>query len=393
MSEFYRECKSDKPIIAICYDFDKTLSPTDMQAQGYIQSVNYDVQTFWKESSDLAKQNGMDQNLAYMYKMKEEARGNFILNREKLEDYGSKVVLFPGVDKWFKRINKYAEEHGIITEHYIISSGLKEMIEGTSLARTGVFKKIYASSYYYDDRGEVKWPAQVVNYTGKTQYLFRISKGVLDVNDPAVNDHFEPDELRIPFRNIVYIGDSDTDIPCMKLVNTYGGHAIGVYDCTIKDKSKVQKMIHDNRISYYAAADYREGKDIDQIVKAIIDRTAENELLEQMKTKYKKETFEAYDGKTREQQIRKDIIIELETSGSFTNTHSVIKKMQEVDWNSEERELLYQIAISNQQVNWIINDPDILRFYNGLLANETKYSEAAAEVKKQLNSKGMKKSE
>lgn len=384
MAERTRETKIDKPTIAICYDFDKTLSPTDMQAQGYIQSVNYDVQSFWQESNDLAKQNNMDQNLAYMYKMKDAARGNFILNREKLEEYGSAVALYPGVEDWFDNINTYAESKGVIVEHYIISSGLKEMIEGTSVAKEGNFKAIYASSYYYDERGEVIWPAQVVNFTSKTQYLFRISKGVLDVNDADVNDHYEPEDIKIPFRNIIYIGDSDTDIPCMKVVTMYGGHAIGVYDCNSKDKSKVQKMIHDNRISYYAAADYREGEEIEQIVKAIIDRTSQNEILERMRVKYKKETDDAYDGKTLEQQKRKDLIIELESSGSFTSTHAIVRKLRIVDWNSDEREQLYRIAKENVQVGWIIKDKDVKGFYEKLLMKEKILSDVAKEIKKAI---------
>ena len=376
--------KKDKLIIAICYDFDKTLSPNDMQAQGYSQSVNYDVQTFWKESNELAKQNDMDQNLAYMFKMREEAKGNLVLNRKALEKYGSEVELFPGVESWFNRINTYAQERGIIVEHYIISSGLKEMIEGTSVAQAGVFKKIYASSYFYDDRGLAQWPAQVVNYTGKTQYLFRISKGILDVNDTGVNEYIEPEELRIPFRNIIYIGDSDTDIPCMKVVTSKGGHAIGVYDCNSKDKAKVQKMIRDKRISYYASADYSEGEELDVIVKAIIDRTAQNEKLEQMRAKYKRETAEAYDGKTLEEQRKKNLILELEASGSFTSTHAIVRKLCSVNWKADEREQLYQIARNNTQVWWIITDDDIKAFYIKLLAKEKKLSKAAEEVKRAI---------
>ena len=223
-NQYTRERKEDKPVLAICYDFDKTLSPDDMQAQGYIQSVGYDVGEFWTESNGLASQNDMDQNLAYMLLMKKKAAGKLVFTRENLENYGAKVSLFPGVEDWFERIRTYGAEHGVIVEHYIISSGLKEMIEGTSVAKNGAFKRIYASSFYYDSDGVAEWPAQVVNYTNKTQFLFRIEKGVLDINDPGVNDSFAPDEIRVPFRNMVYIGDSDTDIPCMKLVNTYGGH-------------------------------------------------------------------------------------------------------------------------------------------------------------------------
>lgn len=280
MNEYLRKTKEDRPVVAICYDFDKTLSPDDMQAQGYIQSVGYEVDAFWEKTNALAEKNGMDTNLAYMYLMMEEARGNLVFNRDALAEYGSRVKLFPGAEDWFERIRAYGAEHGVIVEHYIISSGLKEMIEGTSVAKNGAFEQVYASSFLYDDKGVAVWPAQVVNYTNKTQFLFRISKGVLDWNDPAVNDFFPPDEIRVPFRNMIYIGDSDTDVPCMKLVNSYGGHSIGVYNAETGDRSKVYKMMQDNRIKYFAPADYSEGTELDALVKAILDRTAANEKLE-----------------------------------------------------------------------------------------------------------------
>ena len=175
-----------QPIVAICYDFDKTLSPDDMQAQGFIQSVGYDVAKFWEETGKLARENNMDSNLAYMYKMVQEAKGNLVFSRAALEEYGSRVKLFDGVNGWFERLREYGLRHDVKVEHYIISSGLKEMIEGTRIAREGAFERIYASSFYFDEHGMVKWPAQVVNYTNKTQYLFRISKGVLDINDAGV---------------------------------------------------------------------------------------------------------------------------------------------------------------------------------------------------------------
>lgn len=185
---FIRKEKTDRPVVAICYDFDRTLSPDDMQAQGYIQSVGFDVPKFWEECTLLARENDMDQNLAYMYKMLQESEGKLIVNKKTLQEYGSKVQLFPGVEGWFERIREYGRENGVIVEHYIISSGLKEMIEGTVPAKNGAFEKIYASCFYYDEKGVARWPAQVVNYTNKTQFLFRIEKGVLDINDPGVND-------------------------------------------------------------------------------------------------------------------------------------------------------------------------------------------------------------
>ncbi len=268
------------PVLAICYDFDKTLSPDDMQAQGYIQSVGYDVDKFWAQANELAVNNDMDGNLAYMFKMVEEAEGKHIFNREMLREYGSKVKLYKGAEEWFSRIIEYGKAHGVTVEHYIISSGLKEMIEGTSVAKSGVFKKIYASSFYYNEKGVAKWPAQAINYTNKTQFLFRIEKGVLDVNDDRVNEYFPKNRMRVPFRNMVYIGDSDTDIPCMKLVNVNGGHSIGIYDPVTQDKNKVLKMFADNRIRYFAPADYSENGVLDGLVKSIIDKTAAYEKLE-----------------------------------------------------------------------------------------------------------------
>ncbi len=271
--------KQSMPVMAICYDFDKTLSPDNMQAQGYIQSVGYDIEEFWRASDRLARENGMDRNLAYMYLMMSEAEGRLVFTRETLAAYGAKVRLFPGVETWFERIRRYGASCGVTVEHYIISSGLREMIEGTVPARSGAFTQIYASSFYYNRRGVAVWPAQAVNYTGKTQFLFRIEKGVPDVNDPRVNEYFPPERLRVPFRNMIYIGDSETDIPCMKLVAVNGGHSIGVYNGETGDKTNVHRMMREHRIRYFAPADYTEDSPLDLLVRQIIRHTAENESL------------------------------------------------------------------------------------------------------------------
>lgn len=281
--------KEAKPVVAICYDFDKTLSPDDMQAQGFIQKLENKIDEFWEKSNGFAIKNDMDQNLAYMFTMKTESEGKVLFTKTELEKFGSEVKLFPGVEDWFERIRKYGEEKGVIVEHYIISSGLKEMIEGTSIAKKGAFKKIYATSFYCDKNGVAVWPAQVVNYTNKTQFLFRITKGVLDVNDSKVNDFFSESDLRVPFRNMIYLGDSDTDIPCMKLVKTRGGYSIGVFNPETNDKTKVYKMTRDNRIDYFVPADYSENTELDILIKTIIDKTFFNELLENKKNSDKKE--------------------------------------------------------------------------------------------------------
>lgn len=282
---------NDRPVIAICYDFDKTLTPDDMQAQGFIQSVGYDVQDFWDEVNAMASNQEMDTNLAYMYKMVQEARGKHIFNRQSLAEYGSKIDLFPGVETWFDRINEYGNLAGIEIEHYIISSGLKEMIEGTVLGKKGVFKRIYASSFYYDDKGEAVWAAQAINYTNKTQFLFRIEKGVLDINDDEVNSYYKPGEHRVPFTHMIYIGDSDTDIPCMRLVSMNGGHSIGVYNPYTEDKAKVYRMIREKRIQHFAEADYSEGKELESLVKLVINKLSAQDILQQQTQKDKDEAY------------------------------------------------------------------------------------------------------
>lgn len=380
--EFERKFKEDKPVVAICYDFDKTLSPDDMQAQGFIQSVGYDIEEFWKKSNGLASTNDMDQNLAYMYLMKTEAEGVHVFNKKTLSEYGSKVKLFPGVKEWFERIREYGKEHGVIVEHYIISSGLKEMIEGTEVASS--FEKIYASSFYFNDRGIAEWPAQVVNYTNKTQFLFRIEKGILDVNDSRVNDYFAPEDLRIPFRNMIYIGDSDTDVPCMKLVNSYGGHSIGVYNPDTKDKQKVYRMIKDNRIKYFAPADYSEGNELDLLVKNIIDRTAANEILEEKCFACKKEQIDVFLSEKNDNnvQMRRNLIISLSESRNFQTTHTLMKDLLKIsDWTQDEINILLDIALENHPVRYIINDPDIKLFYKQLISKLEEETENAKKLR------------
>lgn len=380
---FKLEEKGDYPIIAICYDFDKTLSPDDMQAQGYIQSVGYDISEFWKESNSLAQENDMDQNLAYMYQMSTKCRGKFYLTKESLAEYGAKVKLFNGVEEWFERIRKYGFEKGVIIEHYIISSGLKEMIEGTKMAKANSFKKIYASSYYYDSANVAIWPAQAVNYTNKTQFLFRIEKGTLDVNDDRVNNYFPPENIRIPFRNIIYIGDSATDIPCMKLVNSYGGYSIGVYDPQSNDKTKVYDMMNENRIKYYVPADYSEGHELDKLIKHIIDKTAKNEILER---KYYSDKKEAEEHRSNQADgIKNNLIYSLINSRSFATTHTIINKMNEVKcWNNLQLEQIYFAVTTNGQIYSIITDYDISLFLKTLLQNYKFRNDDTEKIEKLL---------
>lgn len=226
-----------------------------------------------------------------------------------------------------------------------------------------------------------------MNYTNKTQFLFRIEKGVLDINDSAVNESFSPEEMRVPFRNMIYIGDSDTDIPCMKLVNSYGGHSIGVYNAETKDKTKVYKMMRDGRIKYFAPADYTEGKELDFLVRAIIDRTAANEALETLHYKYKIERIRADKGSNEEERKRTDLIIALDNSRSFASTHTLIRELQEIDsWSFSEKEILFQIALSNSQVRYILCDLDVRTFYKKMIESMKTMTPDAQEVKNVIES-------
>lgn len=369
-------------VLAICYDFDKTLSPNDMQAQGFIQSLGQEVEKFWNESNRLARDNDMDQNLAWMYKMAKESRGKHIFNKETLNKYGASVKLCPGVSEWFDRINAYGKEKGIIVEHYIISSGLKEMIEGTKIAK--YFKKIYASSFYYDEDGVAVWPAQCINYTSKTQFLFRIKKGALEINDTKVNDFMTDDELRVPFRNMVYIGDSDTDIPCMKLVSSNGGFSIGVYG---KDsKNKVYKMIEENRIKYFAEADYSEGSELELLLKNIIDRTAANEVLERKNAECIREMKIERRNKDEEFIKKEDLIDQLRESFSVPKTHEVIKEMSAINtWDELQIERILKIGLTKTKIIVNLHDRDIKSFYEKMCSkSKSNFSKKMKEILKEV---------
>ncbi len=215
------------PKMVICYDFDKTLSPDDMQTFTLIPSFGMKKEDFWAESDKLAKDNLMDKNLSWMFQL---IRYSLMKGRPIEQSYfreiGKDVALYNGVEDWFDAVNAYALGKGIEAEHYVISSGLKDIIEGSKIAHQ--FKRIYASSYLYDENGEAKWPAQAINYTNKTQYIFRIAKGCFEEYDERVNDPMPKDQRYVPYENIVYIGDSATDLPCIRLVKSHGGSSSGV---------------------------------------------------------------------------------------------------------------------------------------------------------------------
>lgn len=259
--------------MAISYDFDGTLASGNMQEYDFIPALKLSSKQFWTSVTQLAEKHEADQILAYMHAMLEEARiARVPVRKADFKNYGAKIDLFPGVKDWFKRINAYARSKGVRLEHFIISSGIREMVEGTPIYKE--FKKVYASGFMFDANGVACWPALAVNYTTKTQYLFRINKGSLDVHDNSVINKFVPKEERpVPFSHMVFVGDGETDIPCMRLVKDQGGHAIAVYNPAKRGAKKhAEQLISDGRATLSATADYQEGSAIDKAVKAIIDK-------------------------------------------------------------------------------------------------------------------------
>ena len=260
------------PIVAFLYDFDKTLCTADMQNYAFIPSLGMTPAEFWPVANGFGSANRMDGILAYMYTMiRESEKRNMPLTREKLINMGKDIVLYPGVEDWFRRINAFGAEQGVQVEHYVISSGLKEIIEGSPIS--DAFKEIYASEFYYDESGTPVWPKLAVNFTAKTQFVYRINKGVLDVSDDkTLNDSMPDDSKRVPFTNMIYVGDGLSDVPCMKMMRAYGGQAIAVYQET--NRMAVEDLMAKHRVDFIFKADYSEGTPLDLTVKNIIRKMA-----------------------------------------------------------------------------------------------------------------------
>ena len=264
--------EKQQPIVAFLYDFDKTLCTTDMQNYSFIPSLGMTPAEFWPVANNFGSANRMDGILAYMYTMIAESdKRDLPLTRESLVEKGRNIVLYPGVEDWFARINAFGASLGVQVEHYVISSGLKEIIEGCDISRE--FKEIYASEFYYDETGRPVWPKLAVNFTAKTQFVYRINKGVLDVSDDkTLNDSMPDDSKRVPFTNMIYVGDGLSDVPCMKMMRAYGGQALAVYQES--NRMGVEELLSKGRVDFIFPADYSEGTSLDLTVKNIIRKMA-----------------------------------------------------------------------------------------------------------------------
>lgn len=262
-----------RPVVALIYDFDGTLSPGNMQEFGFIQAIGKDKSEFWAKNKELSEKNDANGILTYMYLMIQAAKNNGIsLRRDSFKRFGRNIELFEGVKEWFSLVNNYGRKIGLDIKHYINSSGLKEMIEGTPIAKE--FENIYACSFLYDVDGIAYWPAVAIDYTAKTQFIFKINKGIKEVSDnKKINQYIPEKERPIPFERMIYFGDGDTDIPCMKMIKEHGGHSIAVYaQNNNAKKATALQLIKDNRVNFVCPADYRIGKEINIVVKRILDK-------------------------------------------------------------------------------------------------------------------------
>jgi len=258
-----------RPIVALIYDFDHTLSPRDMQEYTFLPGMNIEPSDFWGACQKFTQENQMDGVLTYLYLMQHMAKGNMRLTRDTLRELGKKVEFFPGVEDWFSRIREIGNQLDVDVEHYIISSGQAEIIEGSRIGHE--FKAIFAASFYYDESGLPVWPCSAVNYTSKTQYLFRINKGILDVTNDKDLNAFTPEYMRrIPFSNMIYIADGLTDVPCMKMTKQKGGFAIAVHE---PGKTELaDDLLLQGRADFSVETDYSPGSDMENIVSMLMRR-------------------------------------------------------------------------------------------------------------------------
>ncbi|MCF0172752.1 MAG: haloacid dehalogenase-like hydrolase [Bacteroidales bacterium] len=259
------------PKVALIYDFDGTLSPGNMQEYGFIQALGKSKEEFWEMSNEMSLKQEMNGVLAYMKIMIDEAKkAGISLTRDSFVAFGRNIELYPGVKEWFGLVNEYGKSRGVEVEHYINSSGMTELIEGSPIAHE--FKKIFACSFLYDENGIAVWPAVAVDFTAKTQFLFKITKGIMDIADNRlVNESRKDEDKPVQFKNMIYFGDGETDVPCMKIVKMFGGNPIAVYP-DIRKYAIAKKLLDQGRVNFICPSEYTADSYNFKVVKAIIDK-------------------------------------------------------------------------------------------------------------------------
>lgn len=269
-----------KTKIAIAYDFDGTLAPGNMQEHSFIPKLGIDKSQFWTEVKEQAKANDMNEILSYMQLMLEKAKQNGMkITKKAFTEHGKDIKFFDGVEEYFEKINAYAKSKDIVIEHYIISSGLRDILKGTKIYK--YFENVYASAYKFDANDVAEWPALAIDYTNKTQFLFRINKGIKNAWDNSeINKYYKEEDKPMPFSHMIYLGDGETDVPAMKMITYQGGTAVAVYNPNQKTasgkraKKICQELIEKDRADYIAPADYTEDSSLFKILQLSIDKIA-----------------------------------------------------------------------------------------------------------------------
>lgn len=266
-------------IIAIVYDYDQTLSPNYMQDEVLFPTFGIDAKKFWSRCHALVKDEGYDNELAYMKALLDYLEIDRPTNA-RLRELGGGLKFFPGLPEMFEEfqtglVTPHHAAHGIKVEHYIISSGLKVLIEGSRLAP--YIKAMFGCEFAEDREGRISFPKRAISHTQKTQFLFRINKGLLDYTQD-VNDHMPADLRPVPFEHMIYIGDGPTDVPCFTVVRQHGGQAIAVYNAADPSRSSFKKCYqlstHADRVRHIAPADYRAGSHLRLLLEQMVEEVA-----------------------------------------------------------------------------------------------------------------------
>ena len=254
-----------KTPMAIIYDFDGTLAPGRMQDRQFVPDVGVTIQDFWDEVDLTTATHSADPILSYMYVMLRKARQAGVpVHRDDLARKSGSIEFFPGVDTWFHRINHAAQDLNVNVQHFVISSGNSEIIEATPIAPH--LHRIYASRFLYDENGVAVWPAVAINFTTKTQYLFRINKGALDQQDISmINEYIPRSQRAVPFENMIYIGDGETDVPCFQVITDLGGISIAVYP-EEDAAAAAKKYLQDGRVWATAPTDYSQDSSLERMI-------------------------------------------------------------------------------------------------------------------------------
>lgn len=266
--------------MAIAYDFDGTLANDNMQEHQFLPDIKMKPKDFWNEVKFLTKEHQADEVLVYMNLMlRKAAAASVPVGREDFKAQGKAIQLFKGVEEWFDRITLFGKAMDVRVKHYLVSSGNEEIIAGTPIYSK--FARVYASKFMFDENGAATWPALAVNYTTKTQYLFRINKGAFDLSDNRqVNKFIEKRDRPVPFENMIFVGDGSTDIPCFRLVKEQGGLSVAVYKPSTKHARKgAEKYLNEGRVHCIAPANFTDGSKLDCIIKANISAIAARSAL------------------------------------------------------------------------------------------------------------------